>query len=109
MGDGVWSGALVCGIATLARLVLAHIVYVVDDDPFEGILTLADAAALLGLSATTLRMQVRTGKLRAQLFGKTWLTTRAEVARYREQSLGQPGRRPTLYKWSDIKRRQGAE
>jgi excisionase family DNA binding protein len=78
-------------------------------DPFEGILTLADAADQLGLSPTTLAAQVRNGRMRARCFGKTWLTTTAEVARYREHSKGQPGRRPTFYKWSDIKRAKGAE
>lgn len=56
------------------------------------ILTLAEAGELLDRSATTLRHQVAVGRLRARLVGKTWVTTRAEVERYRRDSLGQPGR-----------------
>lgn len=57
-------------------------------------MTLAEAAPLLGVSPGTLRNQVLAGKLEARKFGKTWLTTRDAVERYREASLGQPGRRP---------------
>ncbi len=56
------------------------------------ILTLAEAGELLGRSATTLRAQVKNGRLQARLIGKTWVTTRTEVERYRRDSLGQPGR-----------------
>lgn len=56
------------------------------------ILTLAEAGELLDRSATTLRAQVKNGRLQARLIGKTWITTRAEVERYRRESLGQAGR-----------------
>jgi excisionase family DNA binding protein len=56
-------------------------------------LTLAEAAARLGLSASTLRNQVHNGRLRAELIGKTWIVTEAEVERYERESLGRPGRR----------------
>lgn len=56
------------------------------------IITLAEAGEILGRSATTLRHQVAAGRLQARLIGKTWITTRAEVERYRRESLGQPGR-----------------
>jgi hypothetical protein len=60
----------------------------------DDIITLAEAGELLGRSATTLRHQVKAGSLRARLIGKTWVTTRDEVERYRRESLGQPGRPP---------------
>jgi excisionase family DNA binding protein len=56
------------------------------------ILTLAEAGDRLGLSASTLRTQVRRGRLRATMVGKTWTVTEREVERYRAESLGRPGR-----------------
>lgn len=56
-------------------------------------ITLAAAGALLGVSPATLRNQVRNGKLRAVLVGKTFVVTPREVERYRAESLGRPGRR----------------
>lgn len=56
------------------------------------IITLAEAGDLLDRSPVTLRAQVANGRLRARLIGKTWITTRAEVERYRRENLGQPGR-----------------
>ena len=51
-------------------------------------LTLAEAGDRLGLSAHTLRHQVAYGRLKATKVGKTWVTTPAEVERYRRESLG---------------------
>jgi excisionase family DNA binding protein len=50
--------------------------------------TLTEAAARLGLAASTLRVQIRNGKLRGKLVGKTWTVTDREVERYRVASLG---------------------
>ena len=58
----------------------------------DGYLTLAEAGARLGLSASTLRSQVRNGRLRAELVGKTWVVAERELERYRAESLGRPGR-----------------
>lgn len=58
----------------------------------DDLLSLADAAAELGISASTLRHQAQAGRIRARLFGRTWITTRQEVERYRRESLGSPGR-----------------
>jgi hypothetical protein len=58
----------------------------------DDIISLADAGAELGISAETLRTQVRRGRLQARCVGKTWITTRQEVARYRRESLGRVGR-----------------
>jgi excisionase family DNA binding protein len=56
------------------------------------ILTLAEAGDRLGVSASTLRSQVKAGRLKATLVGKTWTVTEREVERYRAESLGRPGR-----------------
>lgn len=55
-------------------------------------MTLAQAAALLGLSPSTLRRQIANGRLRGRLVGKTWTVHEREVERYRVTSLGRPGR-----------------
>lgn len=52
-------------------------------------LTLPEAAALLGVSADTLRWQVRNGKLRARKVGPVWTVTPGEVERYRREHLRQ--------------------
>lgn len=49
-------------------------------------LTLAEAAALIGRSPTTLRHQVQRGKLRARLVGKTYVVTARELTRYAERN-----------------------
>ncbi len=56
------------------------------------LLTLTEAAAQLGLAASTLRHQAQAGRLRARLFGKTYVVTADEVERYRREHLGRPGR-----------------
>ena len=50
------------------------------------VLTLAEAARLLGVSPTTLRVQIRNGKLRARKVGPVWTVTEREVERYRRES-----------------------
>ena len=55
-------------------------------------LTLAQAAARLGVASSTLRHQVQAGRLKARLIGKTYVVSEREVERYRAQSLGRPGR-----------------
>jgi len=56
------------------------------------VLTLTEAADQLGLAASTLRHQVQAGRLRARLVGKTYVITEGELARYRAEHLGKPGR-----------------
>jgi excisionase family DNA binding protein len=51
-------------------------------------LTLIQASTLLGVTATTLRQQIRNGKLRAAKRGRDWWVTPTEVVRYRRESLG---------------------
>ena len=55
-------------------------------------LTLTEAADELGLAASTLRHQVQAGRLGARLVGKTYVITARELARYRAEHLGKPGR-----------------
>lgn len=49
-------------------------------------MTLADAAAHLGMSPDTLRWQIRNGKLRAKKIGPIWVVTEREVERYRREN-----------------------
>lgn len=49
-------------------------------------MTLTEAAALLGVTAATLRQQIARGKLRATKRGRDWWVTAKEVNRYRAQS-----------------------
>jgi hypothetical protein len=69
------------------------------------ILTLAEAAELLERAPSTLRNQVKAGNLRARLIGKTWVTTRAEVERYRREHLGRLGRPPGIIEQRPRRRR----
>jgi len=48
--------------------------------------TLTEAAAILGVTAATLRQQIANGKLRATKRGRDWWVTRREVERYRTES-----------------------
>lgn len=59
------------------------------------VLTLTEAGERLGVAQSTLRNQVKAGRLRATLIGKTWTVTEREVERYRAESLGKPGRHAT--------------
>ena len=52
------------------------------------LITLTGAGLLLGVSAATLRKQVQRGSLHAELIGKTYVVTPAEVERYRTEHLG---------------------
>jgi excisionase family DNA binding protein len=58
------------------------------------LLTLREAAAQLGITADTLRAQVRRRRLRASKLGRDWLVEAGEVARYERTSLGRAGRPP---------------
>lgn len=56
--------------------------------------TLREAGVELGLSPQTLKVQVQRGQLRARLVGKTYVVSDREIARYRAEHLGRPGRKP---------------
>lgn len=49
-------------------------------------MTLPEAAALLGVTAATLRQQIANGKLRAKKIGRDWTVTPREVERYRQEN-----------------------
>ena len=51
-------------------------------------MTLTEAAALLGVAASTLRVQANRGQLKARKVGRDWHVTRREIERYRRESLG---------------------
>jgi excisionase family DNA binding protein len=50
-------------------------------------LTLEQAATQLGLAASSLRWQIRNGKLRARKVGPVWTVSEREVERYRKEHL----------------------
>ena len=56
------------------------------------LLTLPIAAEQLGIASDTLRAQIRRKRLRAERLGRDWVVEEREVARYRRDSLGKPGR-----------------
>ena len=49
-------------------------------------MTLREAAALLGVTAATLRQQIATGKLHGAKRGRDWHVTPREVERYHKES-----------------------
>jgi excisionase family DNA binding protein len=51
-------------------------------------MTVNEAAAHLGVAASTLRVQIAKRKLRSTKRGRDHLITDAEVERYRQESLG---------------------
>lgn len=51
---------------------------------------LAEAARRLGLAPSTLRHQIRNGRLRATKFGSAWVVTEREVERYRNEVRRDP-------------------
>ena len=56
-------------------------------------LTLAEAAASLGLAPATLRSQIRNRAITGRRVGPVWTISRDEIERYREKSLGRQGGR----------------
>lgn len=55
------------------------------------LMSLAEAAEELGIAPVSLRSAIKRGRFRARLFGKTYVTTRTEVDRYRRDNLGKGG------------------
>lgn len=49
------------------------------------IITLSEAARSLGLAASTLRWQIKNGRLKAVKVGPVWTVTEREVERYRAE------------------------
>lgn len=54
-------------------------------DKAAGLVTVKEAAELLGLSPVTLRLQILRGKLKATKRGRDWWLTPREVERYRQE------------------------
>jgi excisionase family DNA binding protein len=57
-------------------------------------LTIAEAAARLGLAPSTLRAQIANGRLKATKVGPVWTVSERELARYQRENAGRPGRPP---------------
>lgn len=58
------------------------------------VMTLADLATRLGVDTSTLRHQIRNGRLAAVKFGPVWTVTEKEATRYAAASVGRPGPKP---------------
>jgi excisionase family DNA binding protein len=71
------------------------------------LLTLKQAAKQLGITADTLRAQIRRERLRATKLGRDWLVEGAEVTRYERDSLGRPGRPSQLARPRELGGRNG--
>jgi excisionase family DNA binding protein len=57
----------------------------------DEVLTLKEAAEMIGLSPQTLYLQVRRGKLAATKKGREFLVLRSEVERYDRETKGRSG------------------
>lgn len=58
----------------------------------EALFSVAEAAALLGLSPTMVSRLCQRGKLSGQLVGGTWIVSGEEVERYRQERIAFPPR-----------------
>ena len=70
-------------------------------------MTTNEAAALLGLSPRTVRVQIRNGAIKAKKVGRDWSITPREVERYRAESLGKRRRASEAMDVAMKARRQG--
>lgn len=58
------------------------------------VLTVSQAAKLLGIEPATIRRQIALGAITAQKLGWGWVITSEEVERYATESSGKRGRKP---------------
>lgn len=65
-----------------------------EDEVNTGLIGLAEAAELSGLSHSHLRLLVRQGKIWGQKIGRDWLTTEAAIQTYLATER-RPGRKPS--------------
>ncbi|HKC72748.1 MAG TPA: excisionase family DNA-binding protein [Chloroflexota bacterium] len=52
----------------------------------KALFSVGDAAAYLGVSASTVRRRIAVGALRAHRWGRRWIMWRADLDRYRAQA-----------------------
>ena len=64
----------------------------------EQLLTLREAADILGVSPTALVTAIRRGSLTAKMVGRDWVVTEDEVARY-DEARKVPARHPSRKVW----------
>jgi len=57
--------------------------------------TTTEAATKLGLAPATVRRQIGLGRIAARKAGRDWQVTAREVERYRAETLGRLGPRPS--------------
>jgi excisionase family DNA binding protein len=61
------------------------------------VISITEAALVLGVAPVTLRALAASHRIRAKVVGKTWITTRQEVERYRLDHMDRPGRAAVPY------------
>lgn len=64
---------------------------VYKSDPLKGYKTLSQMAQLLEVDTSALRHAIRRGTLKAEIEGKTYFVTDAEVTRYQREHRGKQG------------------
>ena len=57
-------------------------------------LTIADAAARLGIDPSRVRRLIREGRIPARRFGRAWVIAEADLNAYQPRPQGRPGHRP---------------
>ncbi len=58
------------------------------------VLSLAEAAEVLGVTRRNLSNQAKRGRIKAMLLGDRYVVTTEEVERYQKEQAGKPGRKP---------------
>jgi len=58
------------------------------------VLSLAEAAEVLGVTRRNLSNQAKRGRIEATMLGDRYVVTAAEVQRYQKEQAGKPGRKP---------------
>ena len=57
------------------------------------VLSLAEAAEVLGVTRRNLSNQAKRGRIKAMLLGDRYVVTTEEVERYQKEQAGKPGRK----------------
>ena len=55
--------------------------------------SVTEAAAILGVQRATVIKQIRAGRLKAEMVGKTYILETSELDRYSDEQLGRKGRK----------------
>ena len=70
-----------------------YIIILMEKDPFNGLISIEEAADYANLSNRHVRLLLETGKIRGKKIGRDWITTQVEVEGYLKTNP-KPGRKP---------------